>query len=144
MVCPACPPANGLVVAFGDLFGGPKVGPTGPPSEQTAMVGYLSVNTDQTARISLDGELLPDPGPLERKQVRAGRHQLLVQGRQGQALFDDVIEVPAGEHKELHLVAPADPAPNGQPDPAVNGTITAPPVASDPPPVVVKKPRMLR
>ncbi len=142
--------AIGLVVAFGDLFGGPKVGPTGPPSGQTAMAGYLSIDTGQPARVTLDGELLPGHTPLSKKVLGAGRHRLLVQAGAGQAIFDEEIQIQAGEHKELHLVAPADPAPAGQPghdavDAGVqaptpdDATITAPPVTPESKPAVVKK-----
>ena len=94
-----------LVLLLGGLFSSePELGPAGPPSGQSSLIGYLSIDTDKPARVELDGEILPGKTPLLRKIIRAGSHRLVVKDSASRVLLKETILVPAGEHKEIRLI----------------------------------------
>ncbi|HUU02367.1 MAG TPA: protein kinase [Myxococcota bacterium] len=73
------------------------------PEALTAL-GFLSVQTPRPARVTLDGELLPQKTPIVDRVVRAGEHRLLLQTIEGKTITDETFSIEAGEHKAIRLI----------------------------------------
>jgi len=123
-----------LVLYFG--FGSvPEEPALGPPSGPSSPIGFLSIDSDVPAQITLDGELLPGTTPLVKKLLRAGMHRVVLTLPNGQKLFDEQVEVTIGGTRELHAGAPAA-------DAGLLEARPAPPAPKPPPPK--KKPSRKR
>jgi serine/threonine protein kinase len=70
----------------------------------TSLVAFLSVHTDQPARVTLDGELLEGGTPVRDKVLRVGEHRVVVDSLDGTRLMDEAIMLVAGEHKDIRVV----------------------------------------
>jgi serine/threonine protein kinase len=102
-------------------------GEEGPAKEDEPVthLGFLTVQTDTPAQVTLDGELLPGTTPLEKRVLRAGKHTLLLQALDGERLLDEAILVGPGEHRSIRLIARAVPvSPETKPDGTNNDQIS--------------------
>ncbi len=98
-----------LLFLFGGLDSDPGVAVVGPPSDATSFIGFLSLDAEEAAQVTLDGELVPGSMPMVRHVVKAGMHRLVAKAEDGRPLLDRMVEIKAGKHEIVKLAE--DPVP---------------------------------
>jgi len=130
-----------LLYLFGGLDSGPGVTVAGPPSDATSFIGFLSLDVEEAAQVTLDGELVPGSMPMVRHVVKAGMHRLVVKAEDGRPLLDRMLEIKAGKHEIVKLAEDSVPVKVEQKD-SIDDTMQQVDSILAKPPAVKAKPRV--